>query len=83
MLGNFMERKFTEIIIQEFYSPRVSIITGQMIKYTLYVEIPCSYYEPLTIKEKKDNKKELVLRMYLEFPLTLCSHMYQPLIFLF
>lgn len=62
------KEKLAAIIILEFSSPKVSIILGQMIKYTLYVEIHCSYYEPLIIK--KDSKKEFALRMHLEFPLT-------------
>lgn len=46
------KEKLTAIIILDFYSPRVSIIIGQMIKYTLYVEMPCSYHEPLIMKKK-------------------------------
>lgn len=45
------EENLTAIIL-EFYSPRVSIIIRQMIKYMLYVKMPCSYYEPLIIKKK-------------------------------
>ena len=41
----------------EFYSPRVFVIVGQMIKYTLYVEMPCSDYEPCIGKKSKTIKR--------------------------